>query len=240
MNFLSQNFTVVWYDCNGNPSTAARFLVPGYTGYLPFFVWGNELAAIEKDDSIKLGEEHLLKGILYGLYDFFHEPKDWHRPQDKETLLHLLSTLADGYQFPSPEEMVLSVAYDVREKNGVEASRIMLETGNTLYPQSSQIKNDLICDLWMLATGTDADMKLLNEIDLLFPQIILDELHPGAKEVICYYALCSLLVQKKFQRVNSFVKNFIEPNIVTLSLRKRIEELLKQPDNLVLGELRIL
>ena len=85
-------------------------------------------------------EEHLLKGILYGLYEFDHAPKPWHQKKDKETLLYLLDVLGNGFKYESSEKMILDVAYDVRAKNGNTASHIILKVGHTLIPESSKIK----------------------------------------------------------------------------------------------------
>lgn len=114
----TKRYSIVWQECGANSRIAERFFVPGYEGSLPFFVWGDELDALEKKEKVGLREEHLLKGILYGLYEFDHHPKYWHQETDRRTLLYLLDVLANGFRIDDPETLILDVASSVREKNG--------------------------------------------------------------------------------------------------------------------------
>src|SRR6056297_3646345 len=132
MNF--QKYAIVWQNCSENSKTADRFFVPSYEGYLPFFLYGKDLEAFEDGKRFEVREEHLLKGILYGLHEFFNDPKPWHQQIDKDTWLYLLDLLGNGLGFESPEKMILDVAYDLREKNGNDVSRIVLEVGIHLIP----------------------------------------------------------------------------------------------------------
>jgi hypothetical protein len=127
-------YTVVWQKCDPDNGIAQRFHVPGYEGHLPFFLWGEELEAFESRGEVELREEHLLKGILYGLSEFDNDPKPWHREEDKKTLLYLLDVLGNGFGFADPETMVLDVAASLREEIGSVGSRIVLEVGKGLIP----------------------------------------------------------------------------------------------------------
>lgn len=51
---------------------------------------------MEKKEGVELKEEHLLKGLLYGLYEFDHHSKPWHRKEDRETLLYLLDKIGNA------------------------------------------------------------------------------------------------------------------------------------------------
>jgi hypothetical protein len=68
---------------------------------------------------VQLREEHLLKGILYGLYEFDHHPNFWHQRQDRDTLLYLLDVLGNGFRFESPEKMILDIAVNVKMKTAI-------------------------------------------------------------------------------------------------------------------------
>ena len=37
-----ERYSFVWQKCGKNSRYAERFYVPGYDGYLPFFVWGRK------------------------------------------------------------------------------------------------------------------------------------------------------------------------------------------------------
>ena len=189
----TERYSIVWQECGTNSRYAERFYVPGYEGHLPFFVWGAELDSLEKNEKVELREEHLLKGILYGLYEFDHHTNPWHKKKDRETLLYLLDVLGNGFKYDSPEKMVLDIAYSVRGKNGNGASRIVLEVGNSLIPQSSKIKSDLICDLWAVISEKEENNDLFKEIITLIYQMDFSEIHSDAKEIVCYYGLCALV-----------------------------------------------
>lgn len=236
----TEKYSIVWQECGAKNRTAERFFVPGYEGYLPFFVWGNDLATLEKKEKVELREEHLLKGILYGLYEFDHNPNPWHRKKDRETLLYLLDVLGNGFNYESPEKMILDVAYSLREKNGNSASRIVLEVGNELIPKSSKIKSDLICDLWIMISKYEKKDNLLEEIIGLVKQTNLDEIHSDAKEIICYYGLCSIVFLKREDDIATYLSEYIYPNVSRSMLKNKIKALLENPNGFSPSELKII
>ena len=156
-----ERHSIVWKECGANSRYAERFFVPGFEGYLPFFIFGEELEKFENKESVELKEDHLLKGILYGLNEFDNSPKPWHQSKDRETLLYLLDILGNGFNFESPEDMILNVAARIREDNGNSVSRIVLEVGKNLMPESSKIKCDLIFDLWAVISERDENTEFL-------------------------------------------------------------------------------
>jgi len=147
------NYSIVWYECGENSTLAERFYVPGFVGYLPFFVSGKEHERLENKEEIELREEHLLKGILYGINENEKKGVFWDAERGKETYLYLLEKLGKGFGFDDLEYLILSVAASARSKNGHAVSYSMLLTGNELLPDSSQIKSDLISDIWMILSG---------------------------------------------------------------------------------------
>jgi len=235
----TEEYSIIWKECGANSRTAERFFVPGYEGYLPFFVWGDELGKLQKKENIELREEHLLKGILYGLYEFDHHPKPWHQKKDKETLLYILDVLRNGFEFDTPEKMVLDVAYNVREINGNGASRIVLEVGDDLIPHSSKIKSDLICDLWAVISEHGKQKELFEEIMRLVDQIDLSEIHLDAKEIVCYYGLCAMVFLKMEDDISNYLQRYIYPNVGMSQLKNKIEALLESPNKFSPTELKI-
>lgn len=234
-----ERYSIVWQECGTNSRYAERFYVPGYEGYLPFFVCGQELDQIENKQSVELREEHLLKGILYGLHEFDHNPKPWHQEKDRETLLYLLDVLGNGFKFDNPEKMILDVAQNVREKNGNNASRIILEVGNNLMPQSSKIKSDLVCDLWAVVSEQKDNRELLNEIITLIHKIDLSEIHSDAKEIVCYYGLCALVFLSDNSGISDYLPEFVYPNIEMRQLKNNIKALMKNPQEFTPMDLKI-
>ncbi len=223
----TERHSIVWQECGTGSRYAERFYVPGYEGYLPFFIWGQELEQLEKNQSLELREGHLLKGILYGLYEFDHNPKPWHQQKDRETLLYLLDVLGNGFKYDNPEKMILDIAFDVREKNGNGVSRIILEVGNNLIPQSSKIKSDLVCDLWAVISEKEENKELLNEIITLIHQMDLSDIHSDAKEIVCYYGLCALVFLNDNSEISEYLPEFVYPNVEMRQLKDKIKALLE-------------
>lgn len=234
----TERFSIVWQACGKDSQAAERFFVPGYKGYLPFFVWGDDLVALENKEKVELREEHLLKGILYGLHEFENNPLLWHQKKDKETLLYLLDVLGNGFKYDSPEKMILDVAYKIREKNGNKASHIVLKVGSKLIPESSKIKSDLICDIWAVASLGDNEKNLLQELTKIVEQTKLDEIHSDAKEVICYYGFCAMVLLECADLVN-YLEKFIYPNVTNMTLKQNIKNLLDNPTKYNVSDLKV-
>ena len=225
----SERYKIVWQECGKNSRAAERFYVPEFEGYLPFFLWGEDLNLLESKQQVELREEQLLKGILYGMYELDHHPLPIVQKKDKETYLQLIDILGDGFRYENSEKMILDVACNVREKNGNAASRVILEVGKSLVPKSSQIKSDLIFDLWEVICEQKLNNTLLEEILLLIRQIELNQIHPNAKESVCYYGLCSLVLLKMEKEISSYLSEYIYPNIEARFLKNRIKALLENP-----------
>ncbi len=226
-----EQFSIVWQECGPNSRAAERFFVPSYEGYLPFFVWGEDVNALQEKKAVELREEHLLKGLLYGLYEFKRSPKPWHREEDQSTFYHLIKVLTKGFNFPSIEQMSLDVASNVREVNGNAASRIMLEGGNILVPESSKIKSDLICDLWAVLSENGRDVELLEEVVNLLSKIDLIEIHSSAREVVCYYGFCALALLDRAEELYYFLEDYIYPNVNMPVLKSNIKSLMEGSDS---------
>jgi len=235
----TERYSIVWQECGTNSRTAERFYVAGYKGYLPFFIWGRDLDALENNQKVELREEHLLKGILYGLYEFDRHPNPWLQKKDRKTLLYLLDVLGNGFKYDNPEKMILDVASSVREKNGNTASRKILEVGIGLIPQSSKIKSDLICDLWAVISEHEERTDLFKEIITLVHEIDLSDIYSDAKEIICYYGFCALIFMNDNEGISEYLPEFVYPNIEMHQLKNNIKSLLENPANYSPNDLRI-
>ena len=236
----TERYSTIWQRCSETGRLAERFFVPGYTGYLPFFIWGDDLKTFEERQNIELREEHLLKGILYGMYEFANVSRPWHREEDRDTLMHLLDVLGNGFKFENPEKMILDVAYSMREKNGNSASRVVLEVGNCLIPHSSKIKSDLICDLWGVISECNDEPGLYGEIVDLVEQLDFDEINADAKEVVCYYGFCSMIFLKKNDdEIADYLSRYIYPNVSLRKLKINIKNLLENPEGFSPTELKV-
>lgn len=235
-----ERYSTIWQECGASTHIAERFFVPGYDGYLPFFVWGDDLVALERKEKVELREEHLLKGILYGLYEFDHDPKPWNRKKDRETLLYLLDVLGNGFKYESPEKMVLDVAYSIREKNGNSASRLVLYVGNALIPHSSKIKSDLICDLWAVIAASEKENGLYEEIISLVKKIDFEQINSDAKEIVCFYGLCAMVFLGNEEGISSYLPKYVYPNISMGSLKHKIKALLENPEKFSPQDLKII
>ena len=110
-------------------------------GWLPYFIWGDKLAAFEAEGEMDVDEEHLLKGILY---EWNGEPM--FPMVERETLLDILDEIREIFNYQSLEKMIVDVAAHTRDRNGSIPSQIMLEAGSSILPDSSMIKDDLSLD----------------------------------------------------------------------------------------------
>lgn len=233
-------YSVVWQKCSKNSKISSRFYVPEYEGYLPFFIWGDELSAFKEKKEIQLREEQLLKGILFGLYEFDNDPKPWHQEENRKTLLYLLDVLGNGFKYETPEKMVLDVAYSLREQVGNEVSCTVLDVGRNLVPDSSPIKSDLILDLWILSTVSENKGKeYFERIVQLIQQIQLDKILPEAKEIICYYGFCAAVLLKKEDLISAYLEKYVYPNVTGDDLKIKIKELLDDPEQYSAKDLMI-
>ncbi len=230
-------YSLVWKECGADSVLASRFFVPGFNGFLPFFIWAEDVETLEKGEKVELHEQQLLKGILYGLYEMDHDSKPWHDKKSRRTYLHLLDVLKNGFGFENPEMMILSVAADVREQHGSEPSHRMLISGTKLIPDSSKIKSDLICDLWEIIAAekrndglSEEQEEMLDQILGLIDEIIMQELHPSPREIICFLGLTALILFERNEKIDNYLEKFIYPNVNNPVLKNKIKFMLENPD----------
>ena len=151
------------------------------------------------------------------------------RKEDRGVLIYLLDILGKGFDFESREKTILDVASGMRENNWNGASRVVLEVGNELVPESSKIKSQLINDLWAIAAEFGEEESLFEEIIGLLKKIDLAEINPDAREVICYYGLCSLVLLGRTSEIPAYLTDYVYPNVSTSKLKLKITALLGNP-----------
>lgn len=235
-----EDYCLVWQECHTDENLAERFFVPIFTGKLSFFLSGDDLSSFELEGKVRLREEQLLKGIFYGLFEMENDPKPWHQSEDKKTYLYLLDVLGKGFGFDDPEKMILDGAASMRDKNGNNASRVVLHTGLKLLPFSSKIRSDLICDSWALISEHKSENQLLDEIIDLASETYLDSLLPDAKEVICYYGFCAMVLRgSSYEETEAYLNEFVYPNVKMGSLKVKIRDLLLNPDAYSAEDLKV-
>lgn len=233
-----EKYSLVWKECSQGSDLARRFYVPEFTGFLPFFIWGADLEKMEQGGQVELHEQQLLKGILYGLYEYDNSPKPWHDLKSRQTLMHLLDILGKGFGFKDPEKMILDTAANVRDLNGNEASFKMLESGTKLLSGSSKIKSDCILDLWNIAvddgdedgdTLTESQEGMLGHILLLMKDINFQDIHPKLREIIPFLGAYASVLLKRPGGFPEYFVDFILPNVRNKVLIEKINEVFRNP-----------
>ena len=223
------NYALIWQECGENSPYAQQFYVPGFTGYLPFFVDGAELDRVRSGQPVELREVHLLKGILYGLHGLDEE-----KARGKDTLLHLLDVLRRGFGFQTADQMILDVAGNARSEHGTPVSFVMLQVGYGLIPESSPIMSDLICDTWdMLASHGELvtrEDELRRIVDLIH-RVDMAALVPEARQIIAYFGFTALVLLGRGDEVPSYLETFIYPYVTHGQLKLKIKAMLEDPQS---------
>lgn len=235
-----ERFSVVWKEADSNLS--ARFYVPGFDGYLPFFISGSSLERLERAEPVELTEWQLLAGILCGLPAVSGDTPEriFAKSEDRQVFLELLDKLSHGFDIHDPEMLILDVGAKIRRENGSRASRMVMLTGLDLNPFSSRIRSDLICDTWAVAAKTDDPRRMIASIPDLVEETLLSEVIPAAKEVICYYGLCALVkLDRGSAEIEAYLTKYIYPNVEWGPLKIRIKQLLENPKRFTIKMLEL-
>jgi len=225
-------FKVVWKSNSDKiQEYIGQFNIDGFEGSLPFFLSGQEL---ESNDP-PLTERNLLMGVLYGLNSADKFPLH----ANEKILTSLLNTLSKGYGYESAEEMVLDVSEKVRNMNGSRPSLVMLETGHKLVPESLEIIEHILWDLWSeISLSEENRIELLEEIPRRVKELDLSKIHPYSKQLVCYYGLCALIFMHRAKGeeylennlVDEYLKNYFYPNVSDELLSKKAVDLMANPE----------
>ena len=225
-----ESFSMFWLPVGDDNR---YYLVPDdYYDQVPWFIWGKNLEKFKATNTFNLSEECLLKGILYGLSPI--SPTIGPMIYDEDVLLAILDKLQEGFKFKSREELILDTALNVRDINGVHLASAILRTGMNLLPESSKIKSDFIVSLWEIACEKKDNASIYTEIIELIPNVDLEDILNTAKQSICYYGFCSLLLLKQDtilkQDVDKYRMQYIDGVITHEEIRPKIDILLNNPD----------
>lgn len=186
---------LVWQAFSKGSELTERFYIPDRpSGYLPFFLYGEDFAKMQKKEHVLLNEYMLLAGIMIGWKDTWVKNID---EDNKLTMKYLLVILGQGFGFSTIEEMTLSLATKIREELGSQCAKIILETGLELVTESSKIRSDLISDIWVLVheTGPENEEPFgqgLREIVALYEQVKPENIKTDVLPLISYYYLTAL------------------------------------------------
>jgi hypothetical protein len=107
-------------------------------------------------------------------------------------------------------------------------------------PSSAKIRSDLVCDLWAVISDGDGEDDWFNKIIDLVAETNLEEIHPDAREIICYYGFCAMVLQGRADGIPAYLSKRVYPNVSTSKLKIKIKALLENPEGFSARELRIL
>jgi hypothetical protein len=233
-NHEQSEFTIVWQECGPQSSYASRFFVPGFEGHLPFFIQGDDFVRLQGGKQVELSEDQLLKGILYTILEFEENRKPWHTEETRQTLLYLLDILMRGFQFPSPEKMILDVAADVRTRNGNQAASVILESGVRLIPASDKIKSDLVVVLWDVAAEFPPGQVSSGQLDQIVELVMscnLMNIHENPRQYLCYICLAALFLLGRKADAYRFFDTHVQVHVTYEVFKYAIRDLYEDPDH---------
>ena len=61
--------------------------------------------------------------------------------------------------------------------------------------------------------------------------INLEEVEPRAKELIVYYGLASIVLLDRYDHIEPYLKDFVEPNITDEELKQHVKTLTDDPES---------
>lgn len=235
----TEPYRIVWQECVSQSDVAKRFYVPDFEGYLPFFFSGSDLETLERKERVELREEQLLKGILYSLDDYLNRQNPRQTEECRKVYLYLLDVLRKGFGFDNVEKMILDVAFDIKRRNGNYPASAILKVGHGLVPNSSKIISDYICRLWAVAADGNGNDELFENIIGLMDKLDLDDIHPTAKEAVCYYGFCAMYMSSKHYDSDSYLEKFIYPHVTIPELKQKIVEMFEKPGTYTAADLKL-
>jgi len=209
---MNVTYQLVWQSCAEAPELAERFFAPRFTGHLPFLLAGSGVPP----DPASFTVEQLLDGLVIGLAERDEFGRQCLRREDQDVLLHLLEVLRQGFSFEDYEQLVIETSGRLRARFDVRPSSAALSTGVVLVPKSSQIKADLILDLWACANlTTDADTRaaLLSQIPGLFEGLVAPAIPPATLETCCYRTLAAKHLAGDFREDGS-LEDFLIDEVI--------------------------
>lgn len=195
---------------------------------MPYFLAGPALERLDSDESITFDDSMLLRGVLHS----WLEPHDRWQIPDREALEVFLDTLLDDMQsrmgHESLELMVLSTSAKVREEHGRLSAMKMLIAGHNLLPLSSEIRSDLIMDLWAIVKACD-QIDRESAFDLirkLYDGIQFEELSEQVFDILDYINFMALSYLGDYKKRNWLFWRVISKRVRHKQLKHRMIKLL--------------
>ena len=146
--------------------------------------------------------------------------------------------MVSDHRFTNLEELVVTVAANLRIETGLEPSALSLVSGLELLPRSDQIRSDLIMTYWAeMQAEESVQSDTLIKIREIGSQIKFDGLYEEITPVIAY-VLSVAMIYTDSEGANKFVVTNARKYITDSELLKRLERLL-DGERLSLSELSI-
>ena len=194
MNLKEQPFTLIWEMLGKDSGLAERFGVPGYEGYLPFFVQKDE---IDPNGRVVFDENMLIFGICYGLHDHYYstEPYPNLTKEDIRTYQGLFVQLARGFRMPNPEETFLSIGNHFQKHFGTEPAMRVLETGIKFLDGAmpcNAMRSNLCLAYWRYCDSLETTQdraKMANYLEAALQKFEWERNLPDANQFVAYIAL---------------------------------------------------
>ena len=122
---------------------------PSGTGFMPYFVDGQEHKNYEARRPVALSDRDLARGILH---EYTNEDTEF--PAIKGSWLSILNDLSNAFEYESLEKLILDAASHTRSVHGCKPSKLMLEGSAKLIPGSAKIREDLTLDTRVVERGS--------------------------------------------------------------------------------------
>jgi hypothetical protein len=161
---MTKEYSIIWMPFSSN-SDLGKHLGTKEDFSLSYFIDGDDKKRFEEGTLDHLSEIHLLRGLLVGYFD---NPPTLDIDYSRTLFKYVIEDLRKHFEFQTTEQLVLDVAYFIRQENGDFASQIALRTGLELIPSSSKIRFDLCGDLYNKLerdeyNNTEEGLHLLSE-----------------------------------------------------------------------------
>lgn len=228
MEIDHQNYAIVWDELPARGIRAAsRRLLPQLA---PYFVSGAACRQASREIELVLDKDMLVRGVLHEWLVPRHprigtDPTAW-----RLALRYLLEDLRVDSGFESLELMTLVHAMRVREGNGQLPAMKMLMTAHQLLRRSTEIRSDLILDLWSL-------VERVEEIDRgsafamirdLYDGIRFEALQEDVTDQLDYANFVALSYLGDYQRRNWLFWRVIAKRVRHKQLKHRMIHLLNK------------
>ena len=221
-------YSIVFQQCEVGSTIAERFFVPGFKGYLPFLISGDDLNRIETRQEVELSEQQLLFGILMAMYEVEQSPDHfWVSKANNPTWLYLIDVLGKGFRHESLEAVFLNSASYLCNRNGFEPMKRVLEVGLTLIPDSSKIKSDLLVGLWNEYENYPLGGLDHKKITELMENLNPTGIKPEALEAVAYIGFASLLMRGLDDRIEPYLVRWVYPHVKHSVFKNKIKYLLE-------------